>query len=294
MHDDRTGDETNTARPEGEAPRLASASEPSSFSEWQLDTRHIGRRILLYERLDSTNTVAASMAHDPAHDGLVIQAKEQAQGRGQHGRTWTCPPGAGVLLSVLLFPPPSLRRPVLLAAWAAVSVCETIRQCLGIAARIKWPNDVLVHDRKVCGILIEQCRGTVAGVGLNVRQPAEVFAAAGLPQAGSLAMFAERELDVREVAGLLLRQMDEEYDRLRREDLRSLESNWVRYLGLLGQRVHVECHNGDHQGRLVDLHWDGVALETPGQSDLVLAPELVRHIYPLPAEHVRSHASDGW
>jgi BirA family biotin operon repressor/biotin-[acetyl-CoA-carboxylase] ligase len=123
--------------------------------EWHLETRHIGRRVLVYNQLDSTNTRAAQFAEDGGNHGLVVVAEEQSAGRGQHGRTWQAPSGRAVLMSVLLFPPPALRRPVLLTAWAAVSVCETIRQATGIQAKIKWPNDVLLRGKKACGILIE-------------------------------------------------------------------------------------------------------------------------------------------
>src|ERR1700733_8142423 len=120
---------------------------------WNLDTRRLGRRTLVFPQLDSTNNYAASLANDPANDGVAILADEQTAGRGQHGRTWTAAPKARVLLSLLLFPPPELRRPAILTAWAAVSVCETVRRVVGLQATIKWPNDVLLLGRKVCGIL---------------------------------------------------------------------------------------------------------------------------------------------
>src|SRR5438309_6402048 len=154
-----------------------------------LDTQRIGRRILVYDRAESTNQRAAEFAADPNNDGLVILAGEQTAGRGQHGRTWQAPPGSSVLLSLLLFPPPALRRPALLTAWAAVSVCETILQLTGLQATIKWPNDVLLCDRKVCGILIEQGRGLVAGIGLNLNQSEEDLQQMELPQAASLSWF---------------------------------------------------------------------------------------------------------
>ena len=97
-----------------------------------------------------------------------------------------------MLLSALLFPPAELRRPVLLTAWAAVAVCETIRHITGQMARIKWPNDVLVQGKKICGILIEQGKGTVAGIGLNVNQSAEMFAAASRARTASNSMVVSR------------------------------------------------------------------------------------------------------
>src|SRR5207249_2250573 len=119
-----------------------------------------------------------------------------------------------VLLSVLLFPPPALRRPALLTAWATVSVCETILKLANLQAKIKWPNDVLVRGRKVCGILIEQRTtghaehplAAVVGIGLNLTQSAEAFEAAGLPLAGSLASMSGTTLAHDEVAKILIHE----------------------------------------------------------------------------------------
>src|SRR3954451_14175860 len=111
---------------------------PSSFR------RSIGRRVLVYDRVESTNSLALELASDPASEGVVLVAREQSAGRGQHGRTWVSPAGSSVLLSAVLFPPPSLRRPAILTAWAAVSVCETIRETTGLEPAIKWPNDVFL------------------------------------------------------------------------------------------------------------------------------------------------------
>ena len=247
--------------------------------EWTLNTRHVGRRVLYFDRVDSTNTVAARLADEPGNDGVAVLAGEQTAGRGQHGRVWKCHPCDGVLLSVLLFPPPALRRPVVLTAWATVAVCETVRQLTGLRASIKWPNDVLVRGRKVCGILIEQGRGAVVGVGLNVRQPAEYFAAAGLPHGASLALFTDADLDARVAAEMLLRRMDEEYTRLLDGDLATLEACWKAHLGLLGREVIAERYDGPtHRGRLLTLGFDGVEVKQPAARALVLPPEAVRHL----------------
>jgi BirA family biotin operon repressor/biotin-[acetyl-CoA-carboxylase] ligase len=250
-------------------------------AEWTLDTRHIGRRVLLYDALASTNTHAAALADDPTHDGTVIVADHQTAGRGQHGRTWQCPAGDGLLLSVLLFPPPALRRPALLTAWAAVSVCETIRQTAGLQARIKWPNDVLVRGKKVCGILMEQGRGTVAGIGLNVNQSAASLAQAGLPLAGSLAALTGRRLERDQVLRTLVTQMDGEYDRLRQGDRAGLEACWQWRVGLLGRPVVAECLDGAYHGRLVEMSLDGLVLQLGGGRHQHLPPESVRHLNPV-------------
>ena len=117
-------------------------SVPPPTAEWTLPTLHVGRRVLYYDELPSTLPVAAALAADPATDGVAVLAGVQTAGRGQYGRSWLCPPGAGVLLGVLLFPPPPLRRPAVLTAWAAVAVAETVRRLTDFYATIKWPNDV--------------------------------------------------------------------------------------------------------------------------------------------------------
>jgi BirA family transcriptional regulator, biotin operon repressor / biotin---[acetyl-CoA-carboxylase] ligase len=248
---------------------------------WNLDTRRLGRRTLVFTQLDSTNNYAASLTDDPANDGVAILADEQTAGRGQHGRTWTAAPKASVLLSLLLFPPPALRRPAILTAWAAVSVCETVRHITGVEAEIKWPNDVLLKGRKVCGILIEQGRGTVAGIGLNVQQTATDFTAAQLPFATSLGQHTSISLDTHAVARTLLDILDQEYSQLSDGDLATLEANWKRHLGLLGQEVCAECLDGEHRGRLLEIAFDGLVLRQPGGSELRLPPERVQHLYTL-------------
>jgi BirA family biotin operon repressor/biotin-[acetyl-CoA-carboxylase] ligase len=247
---------------------------------WTLDTRRLGRRVLVFDRLDSTSTVAANLAASADNDGLAVLADEQTGGRGQHGRTWTCPAGSGVLLSVLLFPPPELRRAPILTAWAAVSVAETILELTGFKARIKWPNDVLIDGRKVCGILIEQGRGTIAGIGLNVNQSAETFAAAGLTEAASLAVFTGERRDCAAVARRLLRHLDEQYDALCNGDMTTLDAKWKGCLGLLGKEVVAECTDGRRVGRLRELTWDRVELARPDGGVERLRPEAVAHLFP--------------
>jgi BirA family biotin operon repressor/biotin-[acetyl-CoA-carboxylase] ligase len=251
--------------------------------EWQLNTRRLGRRVLVFDQLDSTNTWAARLAGEGATEGMAVLAEEQTAGRGQHGRSWVAGRGEGVLLSLLLYPPPPLRRASILTAWAAVAVCTLVREITGLPPRIKWPNDVLLRGRKVCGILIEQGRGqaglaTVAGVGLNVRQSADAFAAAGLPEATSLAQFVTDPLQTPDVARRLIRRLDEEYDQLCDGELATLEARWKWHIGLLGQEVTAECIDESHRGRLRELTFDAVELDVVGREPRALRPERVLHL----------------
>jgi len=249
--------------------------------EWQLPLRRLGRRVLVYDRLDSTNSKAAELAADRGNDGLVVLADEQTAGRGQHGRTWLAPPRASVLLSVLFFPPQPLRRASILTAWAAVAVCSTLSRTLGLAPLIKWPNDVLLRGRKVCGILIEQGQGTVVGIGLNVRQSEADLERAGLPEATSLAALGLPRLETPAVARDLIRQLDEDLDHLLAGNKDILEAAWREYLDLLGRVVVAECANGQHPGQLLELGLDEVLLRQEDGTALRLEPERIQHLSPL-------------
>ncbi len=177
-----------------------------------------------------------------------------------------------------LFPPEHLRRPAILTAWAAVAVCRTVQKTVGIQARIKWPNDVLLRGKKVCGILIEQGRWTVVGIGLNVQQTAADFAAAALPQAASLAQFSPHALVTSTVARELLVQLDEQFAALLDGDFATLEACWKWHVGVLGRPVAAECHDGVVRGRLRDLTFGGLELERADGTTQILWPENVLHL----------------
>ncbi len=253
--------------------------------EIMLSTRHLGRPLRIFDELDSTNTHALALADDPSRNGLTLLARQQSAGRGQYGRTWNAAPDSSVLMSILLFPPPPLRRPVLLTAWVAVAVAQYLTRVTGLSAKIKWPNDVLVNGRKICGILIEQRTSghsefplaSVIGIGLNVQQSADDFGRAGLPLAGSLCTLTDRAFDTPEVALGLIEQLDAEYGRMLAGDLGTLESLWRTHLDLLGKDVCVELHDGIAEGKLAELTFEGLIL-SDGDEPRQIVPEAIKHI----------------
>jgi len=242
---------------------------------WTFPTAHVGRRVLVFDELDSTNTFAAAL---PADVGLVVVARNQTAGRGRFGRPWRSRPGAALLMSVVLTPPPELRRPAILTAWAAVAVAEAVRELAGVQARIKWPNDLLVRGKKVCGILIEQGARVVAGVGLNLTQTADEFAALGLPDAASLGMFGAA-VGLRDAAEAVVRNLDAVWSRLLAGERAAVEADWKEWIGFVGRDVEVERSDGSRPtGRLRDLSFDGLELERPDGTVVRIPPEAVEHI----------------
>jgi BirA family biotin operon repressor/biotin-[acetyl-CoA-carboxylase] ligase len=253
--------------------------------------RHIGTRHIHLEVTDSTNSRAAELAHDRNYAGAVVSADLQSQGRGQHGRTWQSPSGTSVLLSALLFPPPELRRPAVLTAFAAVAVAETILQVTGKQTTIKWPNDVMLAGKKVCGILIEggtaptteysvpSTQYSVVGIGLNVNQSAEDLASLDLAHATSLSIAAGQPLDVPGIRQLLIHNLDTQYDHILDGEIAALEECWAWRIGLAGRSVTVELTDAVQlHGQLQSIAFDGLELQQSAGRIRLLKPEEVRHL----------------
>lgn len=181
----------------------------------------VGREIVIFEETDSTNDLARRAGDDGIAEGLVIFAETQRAGRGTQGRRWMSPPYRGLWFSVLLRPVtvPVERWPELTFC-AALAVAEAAELSTGRAARIKWPNDVLVEGRKVAGILLE-CHHrsapgfVVLGIGINVLQREEDFDPEIRGRAGSLAMMrgGVAPVERHRVAAAVLARLEHQYAR---------------------------------------------------------------------------------
>ena len=147
-------------------------------------------KILRYESLPSTNNEAARLAALAAEEGLTVVAEEQTAGRGRLQRTWVSPKGAGLYFSILLLPKIPQDRWPLITFMASLSVSDALLQSCDLKTDIKWPNDLLAGERKICGILAEvietnRGRGIVLGIGINLTS--EAFPAELAPAAISVA-----------------------------------------------------------------------------------------------------------
>ncbi|WP_422929858.1 biotin--[acetyl-CoA-carboxylase] ligase [Singulisphaera sp. PoT] len=232
--------------------------------EHELGTVHIGRRITVWNRVGSTNDLAARAASSTANEGLVIMAEEQTAGRGSRGRVWTAPPSTSLLISFLLFPPARLAETGWLTALGAVATAEVVAKWTGQAAQIKWPNDVRVSGRKIAGILVERNLGAVVGIGLNVN-----LAASDLPldlqtTATSIRILANGTVDRSEVARDLIRRMDHWYGLGLESGPETLNRPWRDRSEHLGRLVRANTTDGTFEGRLEDLDLlVGATLDSP-------------------------------
>jgi BirA family biotin operon repressor/biotin-[acetyl-CoA-carboxylase] ligase len=186
-----------------------------------------------YASVTSTMDVASDAVQSGAAEGLVVLADEQTAGRGRRGRTWSSPPGGGLYLSIVLRPPDDARGSIVVATItlaAGVAVREAILHATGLAADLKWPNDLLVGRRKVAGILAEGAaigsalQTVVLGIGINVQSaahPDEIVS-----RATSLESELGRPVERMRLLEELLVAVAARYDDLRRGEVDGILRAW--------------------------------------------------------------------
>jgi BirA family biotin operon repressor/biotin-[acetyl-CoA-carboxylase] ligase len=194
--------------------------------EHELGTQLVGRRVSVWNRLASTNDLAARASCSRANEGLVVLAEEQTAGRGRRGRIWTAPARSSILMSVLLYPEGPLADPSWLTALGAVAVAEVVSAWTGLPARIKWPNDVRVEGKKISGILVERGEAAVVGIGLNANLGLDDFSPSLREGATSLRILMGTTVDRSELARSLIQALDRHYDLARRRGDSALTSAW--------------------------------------------------------------------
>lgn len=204
-----------------------------------LGTRRVGRCVYLFPTLSSTMDAAHRLAQVGVAEGAVVLAEEQMAGRGRFQRQWLSPPGVNLYLSIVLRPPAEAVRRVNMAC--SMAVVDTLHKVEGLTPTIKWPNDVRVRGKKVCGILIEgRWEGAgagwmVVGIGLNVNAHFEGTPVEGI--ATSLAHEVGYPLDRVAVLRRLLQALDARYEQALAGV--PLWKEWRLYLEGMGQPVAV-------------------------------------------------------
>jgi BirA family transcriptional regulator, biotin operon repressor / biotin---[acetyl-CoA-carboxylase] ligase len=211
------------------------------------------RPFQFYQRVDSTNDIALEWLRSNAPAGAVVIADEQIKGRGRLGRTWHNSPGTALVVSIILRP--QARHLSRLSMLGALAVCETI-ESLGISeVGIKWPNDVQLQGRKVCGILPEavwegdQLQGAILGIGVNVRVD---FTGTELAETAiSLETVLKKQVDRLDLLGHLLKRVDDWS-----LHMDAVFDAWKTRLTTLGQQVKA----GDVEGTAESVDDDGALL----------------------------------
>jgi BirA family biotin operon repressor/biotin-[acetyl-CoA-carboxylase] ligase len=235
---------------------MAAGPDIQAYLQDNLKTRFIGRQLKYLETTTSTQDIARELAGQGAAEGTAVIAGEQRSGRGRMGRTWLSPDG-GLATSIILRPP--LASVYLLPAISSVAVFRTLAK-LGITAGIKWPNDVLIEGKKVCGILIENGLKagepvySIVGIGINVNFDTVIY-----PEiadiATSLSVQLGHELAVGEVALRLYTELEDIYTRI--GEPAYIINEWSRHMVTIGQRVSADFYGNRIDGRAEGVNRQG-------------------------------------
>jgi BirA family transcriptional regulator, biotin operon repressor / biotin---[acetyl-CoA-carboxylase] ligase len=207
-----------------------------------------------FDSLDSTNRYLLDEARRGAPEGLVAVADYQTAGRGRRARGWVAPPGSSLLVSVLLRPSLAPERASLVSMAGGVAMAEAVERVAGFAPALKWPNDLVVGDRKLAGILAEADGGAVVvGIGVNVDW--NEFPSDLAETATACNLEAGHAVDRRELLSAFLTEFEVRY-----ANLDGVAGDYRGLLGTLGRRVRVERSDGDLVGRAIGVGDSGELL----------------------------------
>jgi len=228
-----------------------------------LCTKSLGKSIIFSREIDSTNEWAKELATYKAQEGTVVIAETQTGGRGRLDREWISPAG-GLWFSIVLSPKLRPTEAVKLTFVAGLAVAEVLSQMFDLEVETKWPNDVLVKGRKVCGILTEMnttgdnVNFVVVGVGVNANFDVEKVFSENLKKvATSLENELGQKVQLEELFKRLLEKLENLYELLISEGFNPILKRWKIYAGFLGHEVEVTSLTEKMSGLALDVDHEG-------------------------------------
>jgi BirA family biotin operon repressor/biotin-[acetyl-CoA-carboxylase] ligase len=227
------------------------------------DTRVIGRDIHVFEETTSTNDVIEKLAHDEVKEGAVVFAECQTRGRGRLGRKWLSPAKKGLWFSILLRPDLPPQDATQLTVASATALRRALHVHTGLEVKIKWPNDVIIQDKKVAGILTElraeldRIKYVILGIGVDVNVNTSDFPAELRKIATSLKAELGRPVPRAELAVTILKELDRDYQRITDGAFSAVADEWEEHCTTIGQQVVIRIGERQIRGRAESLDEDG-------------------------------------
>jgi BirA family biotin operon repressor/biotin-[acetyl-CoA-carboxylase] ligase len=242
-----------------------------------LSTSYIGKEIYYFPELKSTNIIAKEKALHGAegiNEGTLIIAERQSAGKGRLGREWFSPAG-GIWFSIILYPqlsPSYISRITLMTAVAAV---KAIKICTQIKSQIKWPNDILINEKKVCGILTEMSaeldiiNWVVVGIGINVNIKQQEFPEDIREKTTSLKEVLGKKVLRVKLVRVFLQEFEKYYEILKRREFSFILKEWKLYSHTLGKKIRVDMGERIISGEAVDINEEGVLILKKEDGELI-------------------------
>ncbi len=229
-------------------------------------TKVIGRDIRVFEETTSTNDVIEKLARDGVKEGVVVFAESQTKGRGRLGRKWVSQKQNGLWFSVLLRPELRPQETTQLTVASATALRRAIHAQTNLLPEIKWPNDILIHGRKVAGILTElsaeldRVKHVILGIGVDVNQAAGDFPSELRKQATSLKIELGKPVPRPELVVAMLRELDHDYARVCAGEFAAVADEWESHCTTIGKNVAIQIGDRRIRGCAEALDDDGALL----------------------------------
>jgi BirA family biotin operon repressor/biotin-[acetyl-CoA-carboxylase] ligase len=251
-----------------------------------LTTKKFGRKMYLFERLDSTNTYAKQLASEGCEEGAIVIAEDQYAGRGRQGRMWVAEAGTSLTFSILLKPTIAPESIGILSLYAGLAITEAVMQQSGIRPACKWPNDILFDGKKFCGILSEavfnngMLAATIIGAGLNINQlefPHEIR-----QSATSLALVNGHTYDRTILLAAILQQLEYWYKYVQSGHHNIILDRWRTHCPMIGQEIAVDQQGTIIRGIASGLADDGgLIIQSNGSKIKMFAGDvtIMKHTY---------------
>ena len=261
------------------------ATSPDKLFAWEieqhLNTEVIGKKVIYKDELDSTNTFAFKLALGGEPEGTCIIAETQKTGKGRLGRKWFSPVGKNLYMSVVLRPhiPPSRVYPITFLS--SLAVYDTIKALTDVEPILKWPNDVLVAGKKVCGTLIElsteadMIRFVIVGIGFNINMGEHEVDEEIKDKATSLLMQTKKPFERSMVCGILLTNLERYYTIFRKQGSEEICSMWEDRAKIKGKYLEITQMGETYKGISEGIDRDGgILLSIDGKTRKIIAGDV--------------------
>jgi BirA family biotin operon repressor/biotin-[acetyl-CoA-carboxylase] ligase len=246
-----------------------------------LKTKRVGKRIEYYESIDSTNAVAKELALKGTPDGTVVVAEHQTKGKGRLKRSWLSLPGENILFSVIFYPQISTDLVFRLTMLASIAAVKAVKRICKVDAKIKWPNDLYINGKKVCGVLTEfsadfdSVHYIVVGIGLNVNfktsknREIENIATSLMEECGE-------KISRLSVFTALLEELDLLYESFIKTGGEELEKEWNKYSMVVGRKIKIISGKDEKLGIAKGINKYGhlILLNENGQDEEIVCGDL--------------------
>lgn len=235
-------------------------------------TLEIGKEIVVYDEVESTNSKANELLKQGYPSGTVVIADRQTKGKGRLGRTWISPSGKNLYMSIALKPNIPPKYATMLTLTSVVACTTALRRYTDIPVMIKWPNDMLVDDKKVGGILTEmkiegeKIKSAVVGIGINVNMTEQDMPDEIKEIASSLKICKGEDFSRGLLAVEIIKEFDKWYQLLERRQRKTIIDRWMQLSGTIGRQVKIVLTDReliataeaiDEEGRLIVKLSDG-------------------------------------